>query len=1027
MRPSEPPRRRGRRRRGPPPVRRLWLSAENALELVRLGRLSARQGSDYDVVHQSRHYRLRRYRDSAAGQRGPALLLVPPLMLTAEIYDVAPDISAVRVLLDQAIDVWVVDFGAPEREEGGMKRTLDDHVRSVADAVARVRDHTGRAVHLAGYSQGGMFVYQAAAYRRSDGVGSLITFGAPVDIHRNLPRVSTDVTARLIRAARPFVEPTLKRLEGLPGVLTSTGFKLFSLRKELQQIAEFFTLLYDRRALERRESRRRFLAGEGFVAWPGPALMKFIDDFVVHNRLLSGGFVIDGRTVTLADIRCPVLYFVGDRDEMARPPSVRALRDAVVDAELFEVELHAGHFGLVVGSTALRDTWPTVVEWLKWREEGGPRPRLLAPARGEDAAEEPLDVEDAAFDTDLDIELFYDVITRSVSSAWKKLGDAFEDAGDVLDQARYRVPRLIRLRQMDDETRVSMGRVLSQQAETHGERTYFLYEGRAVTYRDANRRIDAVVRGLIACAIRPGQFVGVLMNPRPSYLSVVCALNRLGAVAVLMKPEQDAEALRRAMGLGQVQALVADPEHAKVGARAFDGKVLVLGGAGKPRNLPESAVDMEAIDPEKVELPHWYRENPGRAEDLAMVIVTVEGARRRAARITNRRWAFSAYGAAAACTLTPKDTVYCCMPLHHPAGLLVSAGGASVGGARLALASRFEPNVFWSEVRRYGATVVFYANEMCRVLVDAPPSPGERRHPLRLFAGSGMRADVWRRLMDRFSVDVLEFYASTEVSLVLANTGGDKVGALGRPLPGSREPLLAAYDLGREKFVRDRRGHILEAATDQPGQSARRAATANETGVLLVRVEPTPLSPLDEAADEPRSLAPSPRLLRGVRGRDDPWYVTGDLMRRDEDGDYWLIDSLAGCIRTEEGLVPSRPIEDALYELDEVAGAVVYGIPAGDGATELVVAALVLRPGTLLDSRKLMEHLRARATVGALPAFLRLIDRIPMTGGFRPQKAALRSEGITADGKCLRYEPERGEYVVLGTEDAVTAGSTHRR
>jgi acyl-CoA synthetase (AMP-forming)/AMP-acid ligase II len=118
--------------------------------------------------------------------------------------------------------------------------------------------------------------------------------------------------------------------------------------------------------------------------------------------------------------------------------------------------------------------------------------------------------------------------------------------------------------------------------------------------------------------------------------------------------------------------------------------------------------------------------------------------------------------------------------------------------------------------------------------------------------------------------------------------------------------------------------------------------------------------------------------------------------------------------------VPSRPIEDALYELDEVSGAVVYGVPAGDGATELVVAALVLRPGTLLDSRKLVEHLRGRATVGALPSFVRLIDQIPMTGGFRPQKAALRVEGISADGRCLRYEPQRGQYAVLGATTETT-------
>ena len=47
-------------------------------------------------------------------------------------------------------------------------------------------------------------------------------------------------------------------------------------------------------------------------------------------------------------------------------------------------------------------------------------------------------------------------------------------------------------------------------------------------------------------------------------------------------------------------------------------------------------------------------------------------------------------------------------------------------------------------------------------------------------------ADVWRRLAERTGVGVLEFYASTEGTLVLANAAGEKVGALGRPLPGAR-------------------------------------------------------------------------------------------------------------------------------------------------------------------------------------------------------------------------------------------------
>ena len=118
---------------------------------------------------------------------GPPVLLVPPMMLAAEVWDVTPTSSAVAELHEHGADPWVVDFGAPEHEEGGLERTLADHVLAVSDAVDRVRELTGRDVHLGGYSQGGMFCYQAAAYRRGEGLDSLITFGSPVDTREAVP------------------------------------------------------------------------------------------------------------------------------------------------------------------------------------------------------------------------------------------------------------------------------------------------------------------------------------------------------------------------------------------------------------------------------------------------------------------------------------------------------------------------------------------------------------------------------------------------------------------------------------------------------------------------------------------------------------------------------------------------------------------------------------------------------------------------------------------------------------------------
>ncbi len=941
--------------------------------------LGVSDNAPYEVIHQERTYKLRHYLDEHdEGTSRPALLLVPPLMLTAEIYDVAPDLSAVRRLVDAGIDTWVVDFGAPETEEGGMQRTLDDHVRAVAHATDRVRRATGRDVHLGGYSQGGMFVYQAAAYRRSAGIASLITFGSPVDIHKSLPSLSADLTGRIIRVLRPGVEVALQHIEGLPGVLTSTGFKLLSPKKEIEQLFDFVSKLHDRQALQKRESRRRFLAGEGFVAWPGPALRKFVDEFIVQNRMLSGGFVINGRTVTLANVTKPVLYFVGGRDDIARPPAVRAIRQAAPDAELFEATVPAGHFGLVVGSTAGRDTWPTVIEWIKWREGHGMKPRLL---RLEENAEgEDLEIEDAAFDEPLDFDLFYDVALGTLETAWEKIGHAFEDFGDAVDNLRYQLPRLTRLNRIDDDTLISFGGALSKQARAIGEQTFFLWKGRAFSYADADRRVENVVRGLVHCGVRPGHHVGVMMRGRPSYLSMVTAINRIGAVSVLINPGVDDDALDRALRLDQLEFLATDPEDAARARAAFKGEVLVLGGGGPGRALVDGVVDMEAIDPEAVELPAWYRPNPGRAADLAMLIVTVDrGGRGRAAGITNRRWAVSAYGAAAACTLTPKDTVYACLPLHHAAGLLVTVGGALVGGARLALATRFEPDVFWNEVRRYGASVVFYAGEMCRQLVDAAPSPAERNNPLRLFAGSGMRADVWQRVIERFGpVGVLEFYASTEVNLVLANASGKKIGSVGRSLPGSNDKTLVEYDFDVGDFSRDGLGRFVRCRAGQPG-------------VLLAKLDPLHL-PGGDSTD-----GVATRVRHDVFETGDAWFVTGDFLRRDADGDYWFVDRLRDVVRTPRGPVYPRTIEDKLIELPDVKLAVAYGVTAASTGSEIIAAAIVPSDGKSVDLERFAEQL-AELEPHSRPRVVRIVERVPMTDGYRPLKAALRDEGIRPDG-----------------------------
>ena len=962
------------------PFARAGAAAQNALEVARFGGLeTGEEASPFEVVATRPIYRLRRYfppaegamgsdphdtagkgssRSDKGGQTPSPVILVPPMMLAAEIYDVSPSSTAVGTLHAQGVDPWVVDFGAPEREEGGLERTLADHVLAVSDAVDRVRKATGKDPHLGGYSQGGMFCYQAAALRRGEGLSSLITFGSPVDTAAAMPfGIPEEVATRVadILAVSPLAR------NAVPAWMSRLGFRMLDPVKAVRQQLDFVRQLHDREALLPRERQRRFLQAEGWVAWPGPALADFLAQFVAHNRMLEGGFVIDERLVTLADIECPILTVVGEVDEIAPAAAVRAIIRAAPRAAVYELTLRAGHFGLVVGSTSTSTTWPSIAGWTRWRDSGAELPDTIRKA---EVAAELAETPGASARAGYGLTLAAGVGTNIARSVITGVARTATNVRALGEEAISELPRLIRLDQVRPRTRISLGKLLDEQANDHPEQVFFLFEDRAHTHAAAKHRIDSIVRGLISIGVHQGEHVGVLMEPRPTALTVVAALNRLGAVVVLLRPDGDVE---REAELGEIARVVSDPEHMAEASKA-GVQVLVLGGGAGPRDLGAGVVDMERIDPSEVSLPGWYKANPGRARDLAFILFTGSGERTRPNRITNRRWILSAFGTASSAALTESDTVYSVTPVYHPSGLLVSLGGAIAGGSRIAMARDFDPATFWDEVRRYGVTVGTYTWTMLRDLVEAPPNPNERHHPVRLFMGSGMPKGLWTRVVERFApARIVEFYASTQGEVVLANVSGQKIGAMGRPLPGSARVRIAALDLEGGKLVTTDNGFAREC--DQ-----------NEIGVLVSETDPD----VNPTAETP---------LRGVFQAEDAWVATGDLFRRDADGDFWLLDTITTLIRTKDGPLAPTPVRDALWSLPAVDLAVCFGVADPDGTYALAVGAVTLRTEQKLDADDVTDAL-SLLPIEARPRFVRVVDEIPVTTWYRPVTAPLRALGV---------------------------------
>lgn len=956
--------------------------AQNGLEVLRFGGLRTDEApAPYAVLEQTSMYQLRRYFPEQPNTDGAPVLLVHPMMLAANLWDVAPASSAVTSLYRSGLDPWVIDFGSPDKVEGGLERTLTDHVVALSEAVDRVIGHTGRDVHLGGYSQGGMFCYQATAYRRSAGVASVVTFGSPADIQGSTPLGLPEEL--LVKGAELLADHVFSRL-ALPGWAARLGFKLLDPVKSTRAQIDFLRQLHDREALLGREKQRRFLEAEGWVAWSGPAIVELLRQFVVHNRMMTGGFVIGDRLVTLADITCPILAFVGEVDDIGRPAAVRGIGRAAPRAQVYEHPVHAGHFGLVVGTTANKVTWPAVADWVRWHEQGGEAPPGIRPLT--EAAPEPAPADVTSL-VGQGLSTLADVGLTAGRRVVRRATEAARTSREIALEAVQTLPRLFRLGQLQSHTRVSFGKLLDEQAERAPDGECFLFDDRVHTNAAVRTRIDNVVRALIQVGVRQGDHVGVLMHTRPSALVVIAALSRLGAVAVLLPPVAD---LSVAIRLGGVADIVVDPEHVAQ-ASATGCRILVLGGGGErevPARADAEVIDLERIDPETVDLPGWYRPNPGLARDLAFILFSRSGEQTVAKFITNHRWALSAFGTASAAALTSSDTVYCITPLHHPSGLLTSVGGAVAGGARIALSRGFDPERFDTEVMRYGVTVVSYTWTLLREIVARPQAA--EPHAIRLFMGSGMPRGLWRRVLDRYpSARVLEFYASTEGDVVLANLSGAKPGAKGRPIPGSAQVRLARCDPRTGKLVTGDDGFAVECAE-------------GEVGLLLAN----PRASIDTTA----------RKLRGVFAPGDTWVATDDLFWRDADGDFWLADNRFTVIETEHGPVYTQPICDALTDLDRVDLATAYGVPVR-GREEVAVAAVTTWQGATLRPEDITRAL-ANLPAERRPDVVHVVDEIPLTTWFRPNPAPLAAEGLPKPSeRAWSWDAATGRYVEL-TEDA---------
>jgi acyl-CoA synthetase (AMP-forming)/AMP-acid ligase II len=489
-----------------------------------------------------------------------------------------------------------------------------------------------------------------------------------------------------------------------------------------------------------------------------------------------------------------------------------------------------------------------------------------------------------------------------------------------------------------------------EMARGYGERDYIVYEDERYTFAEA----DAIIRALAARlvdvhGVQPGDRVAVAMRNYPEWVFGYWAVISIGAAVVGMNAWWTTEEMQYGLSDSKPKVLIADSERVErvlpvldaLRADApltlmtvrYDGELPdgaerwedVIDSASAPPELPSVEIDPDddacifytsgtTGAPKGAQLTHR-----GSVHNLLNLVfmTTVAGLASAKAGIVAPPAPTDDSGA-------PKQAVFMApTPLFHVTANNCLLHPATIAGGRIVFTYKWDAGRALELIEREGVTNFSGVPTMSRELLMHPDWATRDTSTLAGMGGGG--APLQPDLVDKIDKSLAGGAPSTGYGLtethgiVTANSGSlyvAKPSSCGRVVPTLEAKLVDEND--------------NEVPPGQPGELCVRGAIVIK-GYL----------------NRPEATADAIR---------DGWFHTGDVATIDDDGFVFIVDRIKDMVLRGGENVYCSEVEAAIYELDGVAEAAVFGVP-DDRLGEIVGAAIVLSPGASMTEEQLLARL----------------------------------------------------------------------
>ena len=477
------------------------------------------------------------------------------------------------------------------------------------------------------------------------------------------------------------------------------------------------------------------------------------------------------------------------------------------------------------------------------------------------------------------------------------------------------------------------------------------YTGLAVAVRES-------AAGLSARGVRPGDVLA-LCAPNCIEFAVACyAATSIGAVVTTVNPLCTGDEISRQLRQTGARWLVATSGPVEQKLRAvIPGTAIVetfvIGGPAAG-TIPFGSLRAAGSAPA----------GPVSPSDVAL-LPTSSGTTGwpKSVELTHRNLVASLCQTRLAHPVAEDDVVIAALPLFHIYGLQITLNLSLLAGATVVILPRFELAAFLRAIQDHGVTSAAVVPPMILGLAAAGIVDDYDLSTLRLVtsAAAPLGADLARACARRLGCRVRQAYGMTEVSggtHVAPDAGPDRPDSVGPPLPG------------------------VECRIVDPGTGAD--LRPGEPGELLVRT-----------AGAMRGYLGDPRATAATI---DPggWVHTGDIVRADSDGWFYVTDRVKELIKYKGYQVAPAELEAILLTHPAVADAAVVRRPDAL-AGEIPKAFVVLRAPA--SAQELMAWVAGRVASYKRVRQVEFIDSIPRSPAGKILRRLLVERDASVDSR----------------------------